>query len=188
MYRNIQKYTYVTLFYTSYSLMPHAIHERCIALLINRLWLSMFVLQETVCCSLYNAWYSGYMSFQISSTVFINLKVCLSLQRDYMRLFFFFTTRDGNLFHLHLPSALLSNMSGSSAKTHGNALSCIPPDISIFGLWSTSDCFQSNHLWSFERRWWGPGSRESDEALMKYSWGNLHKGEFLHARQVQWWR
>lgn len=69
--------------------MPHAIHERCIAPGINRLWLSMFVLQETVCCSLYNAWYSHYMSFQISSTVsFINLKVCLSLQWDYMRLCF----------------------------------------------------------------------------------------------------
>lgn len=129
------------------------------------------------------------MSFQISLTVsFISLKVCRSLRWDYMRLCFFWPPGVGISSTCVLPAALLSNISWGSSKTRGMALSRTPPDVSILGLWSTSHCFQSNHLWSFERRWWGRGSRGSDEALMKYSWGKLHKGEFLHARQVQWWR
>lgn len=34
---------------------------------------------------------------------------------------------------------------GVSQKT------CFPPHVSILGLWSTSRCFQSNHLWSFRK-------------------------------------
>lgn len=76
------------------------------------------------------------------------------------------------------PSALLSNVNVSATTRDGGGKhverlseSRSPPDVSILGLWSTSHCFQSNHLWS-----WGRGG---GGYLWKYSWGKLHKGEFL---------
>lgn len=60
---------------------------------------------------------------------------------------------------------------GVSQKT------CFPPLVSILGLWSTSRCFQSNHLWSFRK-----GGEGRVGGVMKYSWSKLHVLEWMFLR------
>lgn len=189
MYRNIQKHTCVMLFYTSYSLMPHAIHKRCIALGINRLWLSMFVFEGSGfiiacarnCCSLCNAWYECYMSFQISLTVsFINLIVCLCL----------FWHPGGNLFHLRFAVCFVvqpewklrqNTWIGSQSYSFRCFYSWALIYVTLFPKQPPLIIWEEMVEAGVRGKWWG-----AYEILMR----KITQGRILPARssQVQWWR